>query len=269
MPFTNYKSLKERMAEINKGFWKVQSIHKLSTRLANRFNTKDFIIMKTIQRTPKYIPPFISFSNENKKYNISPKKYLKIKSKSKENKKFFLTTENIKKINEAKAKNKKEVKKKLYLNLYKNFPYEPYLYNELQFIYLQGNNKLIPRKFNEVVKDCFIMDKYNKFLQKSKYNISSLNSNNCKNISKFTLMSNVSKNNNFEDKYTKSLNAERRISNKRKHMNKRCKTEKEELSINKNYLNTMYDGFNKRNRSRKFNLLPSLGNRYLTDGTTC
>ena len=39
--------------------------------------------MKTIQRTPKYIPPFISFSNESRKFNISKNKSIKIKDNSK------------------------------------------------------------------------------------------------------------------------------------------------------------------------------------------
>ena len=73
----------------------------------------------------------------------------------------------ISEIEEEIAKSQKIKPKKIY----KNFPYQPYLYNELQFIYLQGNNKLTPRKFKEVVKDCFIMGKYNQFLLNQKYTI--------------------------------------------------------------------------------------------------
>ena len=126
MPFTNYKILKERMSEKNKGFWKVQSIHKLSTKLSHKFNTKDFIIMKTIQRTPKYIPPFISFSNESRKFNISKNRSIKLKDNSKGRnniKNIFITNDKQKSINDIKAKSKKDLKKKLFLNLYKNFPY--------------------------------------------------------------------------------------------------------------------------------------------------
>ena len=262
MPFTNYKRLKERMSEINKGFWKVQSIHKLSTKLSNRFNTKDFIIMKTIQRTPNYIPPFISFSNESRRFNISQNKSIKMKANSKENKNFFLTNESLKTINGSKIESKKENKRKLFLNLYKNFPYEPYLYNELQFIYLQGNNKLTPRKFNEVVKDCFIMGKYNQFLLNQKYTIFESQLNDSKNISKNTLFTN----NSNKDKFLKSLNIERSINQNKRNMNKKCKTENGELEINNKYLGKVYDKFYKNKRSGKFNYFPSLVNRHLTDG---
>ena len=264
MPFTNYKRLKERMSEINKGFWKVQSIHKLSTKLSNRFNTKDFIIMKTIQRTPNYIPPFISFSNESRRFNISQNKSIKMKANSKENKNFFLTNESLKTINGSKIETRKENKRKLFLNLYKNFPYEPYLYNELQFIYLQGNNKLIPRKFKEVVKDCFIMDKYNKLLNK-KYNISKFNFNNSKNISKFTLLSNKSNKYNYsEDKFLKNIRAEKNINKRKKNLNKKCKTENEELDINNKELNTVNVSISKNKRSRKYNYFP-IGEKHLTE----
>ena len=264
MPFTNYKILKKRMAEKNKGFWKVQSIHKLTTRLSQRFNTKDFIIMKIIQNNKKYIPPFISFSNESHKFNIKTNKSLKENYKLR--KPFFITNENKKTINETKINAKKEISKKLYLNLYKDFPYEPYLYNELQFIYLQGNNKLIPRKFTEVIKDCFIMDKYNKFLKNKKLTLSKTQFlNNSKSLSKYTLLTNKSNNYNSEDKYFKSINGERSINQSNRNMSTKCKTENGSLEINSNYLGTVYDKFYKNKRSRKFNYLPSLENRHLTD----
>ena len=269
MPFTNYKIVKERMSEINKGFWKVQSIHKLSTKLSHKFNTKDFIIMKTIQRTPKYIPPFISFSNETRKFNINKNRSIKIKNNySKGRTNIFITNERQKHINDIKTKNKKELKKKLFLNLYKNFPYEPYLYNELQFIYLQGHNSLIPRKFNEVVKDCFIMDKYNKILLNNKYNNSKYKTNNNKDLSKYTLFSNKSNNNNSEDKYLKSISVDRTINISKRKMNKKCKTENGEFEVNKNYLGSVYEKINKNKRSRKYNYFPYLGDKHLTEGDT-
>ena len=265
MPFTNYKILKERMAEINKGFWKVQSIHKLTTKLSNRFSTKDFIIMKTIQRPKQNIPPFISFSNESHKLTINNNKSMKLKTNNIMNKNIFITNKIKEKINETKLKSKKEIRKNLYLNLYKNFPYEPYLYNELQFIYLQGSNKLIPRKFNEVIKDCFIMDNYKKLLNK-KYNLSRLNvNNNSKSLSKFTFPSIQSNNYNIEDKFLKSISFERSI-NKRKKRNiyKKCKTENYELEFNNNYLNNK---FSNSKSSRKSNYLSTINdNKHLTEG---
>ena len=260
MPITNYKILKERMAEKNKGFWKVQSIHKLETKLSTKFNTKDYILMKYFQRTQKDIPSFISFSNINKKIGVKEKRSVKIQTNLDPHRNIFLTNENNNQINDK--KNKKEIKKKLYLSLYKDFPYEPYLYNELQFIYLKGSNKLIPRKFNEVVKDCFIMGKYNQFLLNQKYTIFESQLNDSKNISKNTLFTN----NSNKDKFLKSLIIERSIDHSKRNLNKKCKTENGELKINNKYLGNVYDKFYKNKRSRKFNYFPSIVNRHLTDG---
>ena len=266
MPITNYKILKERMAEKNKGFWKVQSIHKLETKLSTKFNTKDYILMKYFQRTQKDIPSFISFSNISKKIGVKQKRSVKIQTNLDPHRNIFLTNENNNQINDK--KNKKEIKKKLYLSLYKDFPYEPYLYNELQFIYLKGSNKLIPRKFNEVVKDCFIMDKYNKYLlnkKKSIYKLSYSNSTN-KNMRTQSIYNDINIVN--DDKTINTISIEGR-SNKlriKNNINKKLGTEKEFdiNTINTNYSNTMYDGFFK-NRKRKINNLHLLCDKYLTD----
>jgi hypothetical protein len=266
MPITNYKILKERMIEKNKGFWKVQSIHKLETKLSTKFNTQDYILMKYFQRTQKDIPSFISFSNINKKIGVKEKRSVKIQTNLESNRNIFLTNENKDQANDK--KNKKEIKKKLYLSLYKNFPYEPYLYNELQFIYLKGSNKLIPRKFNEVVKDCFIMDKYNKYLlnkKKSIYKLSYSNSTN-KNMRTQSIYNDINIVN--DDKAINTISIEGR-SNKlriKRNINKKLGIEKDSEinTINTNYSNTMYDGFFK-NRKRRINNLQFLGDKHLTD----
>lgn len=266
MPSTNYKILKERMAEKNKGFWKVQSIHKLETKLSNKFNTKDYIIMKYFQRTQKDIPSFISFSNISKKIGIKQKRSVKIQTNIETNKNIFLTNESKRQINDK--KNKKEIKKKLYLSLYKNFPYEPYIYNELQFIYLKGNNKLIPRKFNEVVKDCFIMDKYNKYLLNKKSNISKLSYSNStnKNLRTQNIFNDINIVN--DDKTINTISVEGRSKNLRikRNIHKKLGIEKDSEinTINTNYSNTVYDGFFKK-RKRRINNLPFLGDKHLTE----
>ena len=267
MPATNYKILKDRMVEKNKGFWKVQSIHKLETKLSTKFNTKDYILMKYFQRTQKDIPSFISFANMSKKIGVKEKRSVKIQTNLESHKNIFLTNENKRHINDK--KNKKEIKKKLYLNLYKNFPYEPYLYNELQFIYLKGSNKLIPRKFNEVVKDCFIMDKYNKYLLNKKNKISfklSYSNSTNRNMKTQYILNDINKVN--DDQIIQTISVEGR-SNKiriKKNNNKKLVLEKdsEVNTINTNYSNTMYDGFFE-NRKRRINNLPFLGDKYLTD----
>ena len=82
------------------------------SNLKNNFFTKDFRIMKNIQRTPKYIPPYISFSNESWKFNIS-KNRSKIKgnSKGRNNNNIFIINERQKSINDIKIKSKKNQKK--------------------------------------------------------------------------------------------------------------------------------------------------------------
>ena len=60
----NYKAVKDRMLESTKGFWKVQSIHRLTNRLKNRYNPRDFIILKTIKKPPQKLPSFISLERE-------------------------------------------------------------------------------------------------------------------------------------------------------------------------------------------------------------
>ena len=176
MPYTNYKLLKERMSKISKGFWKVQSIHKLATKLSNHFTTKDFILMKSLTKSP-ILPSFITLVNESKMRNEN-KVYLPKKTKSKlSREKIFLTGEN-----DLKKRNFSN-EPKLYVNFYKNFPYEPFLYNDLQFFYLQGNSKYTPRKFNDVVRDCFIMNQYTQFIKdiKQQRNLSNISNTNTSN----------------------------------------------------------------------------------------
>ena len=46
MTHINYKAVKERMTISNKGFWKVQSIQRLTTRLQNHYNPKRLYLIK-------------------------------------------------------------------------------------------------------------------------------------------------------------------------------------------------------------------------------
>ena len=50
--------------------------------------------------------------------------------------------------------------KTLYNKIYGKFNYEPFLYNELQFLYLLKEKNLRPRKFKEVVKDSIALKEY-------------------------------------------------------------------------------------------------------------
>lgn len=262
MPLTNYRILKEIMTEKNKGFWKVQSIHKLSTKLSHRFNAKDFILMKNIQRGNKFIPPFISFSNESKKLKVMEKRSITTQTNPYSNSKIFMTNGEQENINLKKINTKREIKKRLYLDLFKDFPYEPYIYNELQFIYLQGKNKFIPRKFNEVVKDCFIMDKYNKYIINKKNSAFKTNDSNI-NTHRNYITLNLKNDDINDDKFTKTLSAEGKVNNFKIQKNIRIKTINSE--IKKNCSKTLYEGFFKNKKLKQMNHLPSLGNKNLTE----
>ena len=122
------------------------------------------------------------------------------------------------------------------------------------------------------------MDKYNKLLKKSRYNILNPIKNSNSDTSKFTLISNKSKNNNnnedkdikdinFNEFGIKKINIEKKINNNRKYINKKCKTENNDLIINKNNnIKTLKDRINKKERSRMGNGLPLLGYEHLTEG---
>jgi len=157
MTHINYKNVKERMTETSKGFWKVQLIHKLTTKLSMRYNPKDFITLKTIKKPPQKLPSFISFehneiSKKNKKYIQKNNSCPRLTSKD-----FFITV-NKKKNEKEKIENEKL--KSLCNKIYGKFNYEPFLYNELQFLYLLKEKNLRPRKFKEVVKDSIALKDY-------------------------------------------------------------------------------------------------------------
>ena len=166
MTHINYKNLRERMSETSKGFWKVQSIHKITEKLKNRYNQKDYIILKTIKKPPIKTPPFILFEHEEKNQKMK-KKLENQKNNSCGRltvKNFFITSE---KTNKKKLLEQSEKAKILYNKIYGSFSYEPYLYNEFQFLSLQ-KERLLPRKFNDVIKDCMALREYKNFINNMK-----------------------------------------------------------------------------------------------------
>ena len=201
MTHINYNKLKQRMCFTNKGFWKVQSIHKLTTRLQLKYNPKDYILLKIIKKPPPKIPPFISFEHfeklSNKKNNLKKQKNRSCENFSPKN--FFITND----IKNSIKVEKEEKSKIIFHKLYCNFLYEPFLYNELQFISLEKEKRLLPRKFNDVVKDCVAFREYKKYLnglqktkkiKEEKDIINSYNNNN--NYKNLNIYNNKNKNNN-------------------------------------------------------------------------
>ena len=160
MTHINYQNLKDRMSETSKGFWKVQSIHRLTTKLKIKYNPKDYIILKTIKKPPPKIPPFIFFRHEEspKKKKLENQKNNSCGSLTVQN--FFITGTERNKI----LKEKEEKNKTLLNKIYGKFTYEPFLYNEFQFFCLKKEKRLLPRKFKDVVKDCIALREYKKYI---------------------------------------------------------------------------------------------------------
>ena len=171
MTHMHYNVSKTRMLESAKGFWRVKTIHTLTNRLKQGYNTKDFIILKTIKKPPLKVPSFISFEHtsnrnfrnfENQKNNSSSN--LRVDN-------FFITA-NQKRLNKINLQKRKEELKVLYRKLFGQFKYEPLMYNNCQFFYLQKEQRLLPRKFKDVVKDCMAFQEYKshiKYLQNQVY----------------------------------------------------------------------------------------------------
>ena len=167
MTHINYKSVKDRMYETNKGFWKVQSIHKLTTRLKTRYNPKDYIILKAIKKPEPNLPSFISLEHLVKNKERKMENYKNFSSVDLNVGNFFITG-NERRI--MKEKKKEEIKN-IFNKLFGSYTYEPFLYNECQFFYLQKEPRLLPRKFQDVIKDCLALKEYKDYinnLQKTK-----------------------------------------------------------------------------------------------------
>ncbi len=167
MTHINYNAVKDRMLETSKGFWKVKSIHTLTTRLQSRYNPRDFILLKTIKKPPPKLPSFISLEHEINRKNRQLENQKNFSAVNLNVGNFFITG-NEKRINKQK---KKEEIKNIFDKLFGSFTYEPFLYNDCQFFYLQKEQRLLPRKFKDVVKDCMAFQEYKshiKYLQNHK-----------------------------------------------------------------------------------------------------
>ncbi len=127
--------------------------------------------MQNIKPKQIRIPQFIKFMKEDsdlcsldKRNSLSHRKAISTLT----DQNFFITNEHIN--HEMRVRKKFEsyekVQENMFNTFYRHFPYEPEIYNEMQFIYLNGNSRLIPRKFNEVIKDCNEIEKYNKYMKR-------------------------------------------------------------------------------------------------------
>ena len=158
---SNYNFIKQRMSEKSKGFWKVKAISILTKRLQKKYNAKDFIYLKTLSK-PKYIiPPFITFRHMINKQLYDDLSNENIGGMSANN--FFITGQTTKELErDINSDRKKSILKKIF----GNFNYEPLLYNEYQIFSLERERRILPRKFNDVLKDAIAMMEYKKYIRK-------------------------------------------------------------------------------------------------------
>ena len=164
MPHMNYKIVKDRMLESSKGFWKVKSIHTLISRLQTKYNPNDFLILNKIKRPDPKLPSFIRLEHGFNRKNRLIENQKNFSSSNLKVPNFFITS-NIKK---DKIQKKKQEIKNIFDRLFRNYTYEPFLYNDCQFFYLQKEPRLLPRKFNDVIKDCLALKEYENYINSFK-----------------------------------------------------------------------------------------------------
>ena len=136
-----YELLKRKMNETTKGFWRVKSLCILNKNLNKKYNPKDALMKKKIERSVPKLPTFIQ---------IKPIQILE-KKKNKGNQtiinQLFLTSQ-------YKNKIQKEDEKisTTYYELFGKFPYEPFIYNEY-YLKVFPKYKKNQRTFSECVHD--------------------------------------------------------------------------------------------------------------------
>ena len=160
MPHMNYKIVKDRMLESSKGFWKVKSIHTLISRLQTKYNPNDFLILNKIKRPDPKLPSFIRLEHGFNRKNRLIENQKNFSSSNLKVPNFFITS-NIKK---DKIQKKKQEIKNIFDRLFGNYTYEPFLYNDCQFFFFFLQPRLLPRKFNDVIKDCLALKEYEKYI---------------------------------------------------------------------------------------------------------
>ena len=133
-----------------KGYWRVQSLNILNHNLNKKFNSKEMLFKTKIEKITK-------FNNFLKVKSLSPpKKIIKNKSTNVINNvnNYYSNVENnffITKIESNKNFNNNNIR--IFKTIFKNFPNEPFLYNEINFFGLKTYYKNVkPRTFKEVLK---------------------------------------------------------------------------------------------------------------------
>ena len=183
-----FKKTTNHLKNKYKGYWRVQSLNKI------KFNSKEHLLKA--KRS--------NFNNFLKVKSLSPpKKILKNKSTNIINKvnDYYSNDENDFFITKIEINKNFNNNIRIYKTIIKNFPNEPYLYNEINFFSLKTYYKNVkPRTFKEVLNDCKKFKEYecqkfnvnnNKNINIYKRNVLSL-----PHLNKKSFITNIDKNNN-------------------------------------------------------------------------
>lgn len=156
----NFEKLRKIIDLKSKGYWRVRSLDKLNKKIIkNNTDIKEVLRMKKkIEKIVPKPPPF--FKVQQCSRTILPKLQIP-KVNSQPN--FFITVHTFPK--EKNKKKKDNEKDSIGSKIFRNFPHEPYLYNNLPFFAICTYKNNLPRKFNEVVRECRRMQEYEKFLK--------------------------------------------------------------------------------------------------------
>jgi len=183
-----FKKTTNHLKNKYKGYWRVQSLNKI------KFNSKEHLLKA--KRS--------NFNNFLKVKSLSPpKKILKNKSTNIINKvnDYYSNDENDFFITKIEINKNFNNNIRIFKTIFKNFPNEPYLYNEINFFSLKTYYKNVkPRTFKEVLNDCKKFKEYecqkfnvnnNKNINIYKRNVLSL-----PHLNKKSFITNIDKNNN-------------------------------------------------------------------------
>ncbi len=141
-----YELLKRKMNETTKGFWRVKSLCILNRNLNKKYNPKDALMKKAIERIVPKLPNYIKIRPIHILYKKKKEENLKLKQQ------IFLTGQNRNSINN---KNNTDIQNKsnsTFNELFGKFPYEPFLYNEYLFKVFPVYKKE-QRTFSQCVQD--------------------------------------------------------------------------------------------------------------------
>ena len=163
----NYEKLSKIMNLKTKGYWRVKSIDILNRKIMrNNASSKQAVRDKRkIEKIVPKLPSFMKIEQCRNDYTMNlPKLRL---TKSQPN--FFLTVHTFNKSTSTNEKKILSEREQLIDKIFKHYPDEKFLYNSLPFFSILSYKNTLPRKFNEVVRECRKMAEYESYLKEQQH----------------------------------------------------------------------------------------------------